>query len=346
MTRRLRWGVIGTAGINDRVVPAIQGSQHGELVAIASRTTDRARAQAARFGIPRAYAPYDDLLADQDVEAVHLVLPNHLHREWTLRALAAGKHVLCEKPMALDAAQAQEMVGAAADAGRVLVEGFMYGHHPRYDRAADVLRSGRIGPVRGVTATFTFDASDEAGITAFRGHPGGGATYDVGCYGVHAVRHLLGREPAAVTAVSQWSDTHGGIDMMTSALLEVGDVGALVQCGMWTADKDEVVVLGQHGSLEIPSAFFATPGHDEVVVRTADGVETIRTDPVDHFSCQADDFALAVLQGRPTRYPRDEPVAGAAVLASILASARSRTRVAVPTTSPSGHETDGSGEGH
>lgn len=327
MSRRLRWGIIGTSALNDRIVAAIRASEHGEIVAIGSRTSQRARAEADRLGIARAYAPYDELLADPGIDAVHIVLPNHLHHEWTLRALAAGKHVLCEKPMALDADQAQEMVEAAAAADLVLAEAFMYGHHPRYQRAAEILDSGTLGPIRAVRATFTFDASDESGITAFAGNPGGGAVYDVGCYGVHVARRLLRAEPDAVTAVSQWSSAHGDVDMMTMALLEFGDVGALVQCGMWAADRDEVVVLCQRGTLEIPSAFFAAPGHDELVVRTEDGVEVICVDPTNHYSHQADDLALAVLEGRPRRYPADDPVRGAAVLAAALESARSHRRV-------------------
>ena len=247
-TPRLRWGVLGTAGITATVVPAIARSEHGDVLAIASRTLDRAREQARLLGVPTAYGSYEELLADPAIDAVYVPLPNFLHREWVLAAVAAGKHVLCEKPMAITAAEAQEMVDAAHAAGVVLAEAFMYGHHPRYDRLREILRSGEIGQVRSITGTFTFDASDEPDLTIFSGRAGTGATYDVGCYPMHAARTLLGTEPLAVTAHAQVSPAHGSVDMMTCALVEFpGGVSLLLQCGMWTADEDSLRILGSQG---------------------------------------------------------------------------------------------------
>ena len=245
-TRQLRWGVLGTAEITERVVPAMSRSEYGEVVAIASRSLGRAEAVARTLGIPKAYASYAALLADSDIEAVYIPLPNFMHLEWVLAAAAAGKHILCEKPMAITAADAQLMVGAAEAAGVVLVEAFMYGNHPRYDRLHEIVRSGEIGDVRAISGTFTFNASDESGLTAFAGHPGGGAVYDVGCYVIHAARQLLGTEPLAVTANAQISAQHGSIDMMTCALVEFpDDVSLLLQCGMWAADEDTLRILAR-----------------------------------------------------------------------------------------------------
>jgi len=330
-TPRLRWGVLGTAGIADTVVPAIARSEHCEVVAIASRTLARARDKADLLGVGTAYGSYEELLADPAIDAVYVPLPNFLHREWVLAAVAAGKHVLCEKPLAITADQAQEMVDAAQAAGVVLAEAFMYGHHPRYDRLHEVVRSGEIGEVRSITGTFTFDASDEPDSTVFAGHPGGGAIYDVGCYPMHAARTMLGTEPLAVTAHAQVSPAHGGIDMMTCALVEFPDgVSLLLQCGMWTADEDSLRILGSKGRIEMPSAFFAAAGAEGFSVQVGDRRRCEQVPGGDHYTLQADRLARAVLFGAPLRYPAQDPVWGAAALEACVESLRTRSRVAVP----------------
>ena len=325
--RRLRWGVLGTAGINDAVVPAIQASELGEVTAIASRSPAKAEEHARRFGIPTAYEGYEVLLADPDVDAVYLPLPNHLHHPWVLRAVAAGKHVLCEKPMALTADQAGEMRAAADSAGVVLTEGFMYGHHPRYDRVREILRSGEIGPVRSISAAFTFDASDETGLTAFAGNPGGGALYDVGCYLLHVSRHLLEREPDAVTIAAQWSSAHGDIDMLAAGMLEFGDVPVLIRCGMWAADSDVVEVIGRRGRIVLPSAFFCAEGREGIEVHLGGQVRTELVAAPNHYSVQADDLARAALYGESPRYPGPDAAANLTVLQACLVSAREQRRV-------------------
>lgn len=329
-TPRLRWGVLGTAGITATVVPAIARSEHGDVVAIASRTLDRARDQARLLGVPTAYGSYEDLLADPAIDAVYIPLPNFLHREWVLAAIAAGKHVLCEKPMAITAVEAQEMVDAAHAAGVVLAEAFMYGHHPRYDRLHEILRSGEIGQVRSVTGTFTFDASDEPDLTIFSGHAGTGAIYDVGCYPMHAARTMLGTEPLAVTAHAQVSPAHGSVDMMTCALVEFpGGVSLLLQCGMWTADEDSLRILGSKGRIEVPSAFFAAAGAEGFSVQVGDERRLEQVPTVDHYTLQADRLARAALFGEAMRYPAQDPVWGAAALEACVRSLRTRSRVVV-----------------
>ena len=330
-TARLRWGILGTAGIVATVAAAIGRSEHGQVVAIASRTLSRGRDEARRLAIPTAYGSYDELLADPAIDAVYIPLPNFLHREWVLAAVAAGKHVLCEKPLAITADEAQEMVDAARAAGVVLAEGFMYGHHPRYDRLHEVVRSGEIGEIRSISGTFTFDASDEPDLTIFAGHPGGGAIYDVGCYVLHAARTLLGREPVAATAHAQVSAAHGSADMMTCALVEFPDgVSLLLQCGMWAADEDSLRILGSKGRIEMPSAFFATPGAEGFTVQVGDRRRHEPAPPADHYTLQADRLARAVLFGSPLRYPADDPVRGAAALEACAQALRTRSRVAVP----------------
>ena len=328
---RLRWGVLGTAGIAATVVPAIARSEHGRVVAIASRTLGRGREQARLLGIPNAYGSYGELLADPAIDVVYIPLPNFLHREWVLAAVAAGKHVLCEKPLAITEHEAQEMVDAAQAAGVVLAEAFMYGHHPRYDLLHEVVRSGEIGQVRSITGTFTFDASDEPDLTVFAGHPGSGAIYDVGCYVLHAARTMLGTEPVAVTAHAQVSPAHGSVDMMTCALVEFPDgVSLLLQCGMWAADEDSLRITGSKGGIEMPSAFFAAAGAEGFTVQVGDRRRHVEVPHADHYMLQADRLARAVLFGSPLRYPPGDPVRGAAALQACAQSLRSRSRVAVP----------------
>ncbi len=329
-TRPVRWGVLGTAGITETVVPAMSLSEHTEVVAIASRTSDRAEAAARSLAIPKAYASYAELLADPDIEAVYIPLPNFLHLEWVLAAAAAGKHILCEKPMAITATDAQLMVDAARAANVVLVEAFMYGNHPRYDRLHDIVHSGEIGEVRSISGTFTFNASDEVDLTAFAGHPGGGALYDVGCYVMHAARQLLGTEPVAVTANAQVSTDHGGIDMMTSALVEFpGDISLLLKCGMWAADEDTLSIHGSVGRIEVPSAFFGVPGKAGFSVMVDDTIRYESVPPVDHYTLQADTVSRAVQSGSPLRYDRQDPVRGAAALEACVQSFQTHERVEI-----------------
>ncbi len=329
-TRPLRWGVLGTAGITERVIPAMSRSELTEVVAIASRTLARAETTARALGIPTAYSSYAELLADPDIDAVYIPLPNFLHLDWVLAAAAAGKHILCEKPMAITAVDAQLMVDAARAADVVLVEAFMYGNHPRYDQLHKVVSSGEIGKVRTISGTFTFDASDEVGATAFAGHPGGGAVYDVGCYVVHAARQLLGTEPLAVTANAQVSDAHGDIDMMTSALFEFpDDVSLLMQCGMWAADEDTLRILGSSGRIDVPSSFFAAPGRDGFSVLVNDDLRYEPVPSVDHYTLQADMVGSAVRFDSPLRYAPQDPVLGAAALEACVRSLRAHKRIEI-----------------
>ena len=329
-TGPLRWGVLGTAGITETVVPAMSASEHAEVVAIASRTKDRAEVAARSLGIPTAYGSYTELLADPDIEAVYIPLPNFLHVEWVLAAAAANKHILCEKPMAITATDAQLMVDAAHTANVVLAEAFMYGHHPRYDRLHEIVHSGEIGEIRTISGTFTFNASDEVGLTAFAGHPGGGAVYDVGCYVMHAARQLLRTEPLAVTANAQISADHGAIDMMTSALVEFpGDISLLLKCGMWAADEDSLSIHGSRGRIEVPSAFFGVPGKDGFSVVVDDTTRYESVPPVDHYTLQAEAVFEAVRHGSPLRYDSQDPVRGAAALEACVQSFQTHERVLI-----------------
>ncbi|OFW52952.1 MAG: NAD-binding protein, partial [Actinobacteria bacterium RBG_16_70_17] len=196
--KNLRWGILSTADIGiTKVIPAIQRAEHCEVVAIASRTLDRAAAAAARLGIPTAYGSYEELLAAGDVDAVYIPLPNDGHAEWTIKAAGAGKHVLCEKPLALSSAQAEEMARACAAAGVKLGEAFMYRHHSAWVETVRLVRTGAIGRLQAVQSFFSYYNDDPADIRN-RVERGGGATMDIGCYCINLSRMLFGAEPSRI----------------------------------------------------------------------------------------------------------------------------------------------------
>ena len=323
----VRWGVLGAAGINAAMAPAIVAAGNAELTAIASRTAARAAAAASQYGAARAIEGYDALLADPGIDAVYIPLPNAFHHDWVLRAVAAGKHVLCEKPMAITAAEATEMTRAAAGAGVLLAEAFMYAHHPRYARIGEILRSGEIGAPRAILTTFSFDASDELDHSGFQGLPGSGSVYDVGCYAMHSARLLLGAEPRAVTATATVSQLHGDIDMATSALVEFGEATLLFHVDMAGADTDVLEVIGSAGRIVVPHAFICGPEDGDFLVETAAGARTEPADAVDHYRLQVEHFSSAVLGESSVSLEPVDAIRNAAALEAITLSWREGRRV-------------------
>ncbi|WP_336783915.1 Gfo/Idh/MocA family oxidoreductase [Paenibacillus illinoisensis] len=328
--RKLRWGILGSASIaKGSVIPGLQQSELNEVAAIASRDEEKAKQTADQLGIPQAYGSYEALLEDDSIDAVYIPLPNHLHREWTIRAAEAGKHILCEKPLALTEQEAREMAQACDDAGVLLAEAFMYRHHPRYDQIRDVIASGEIGEIRGIHSTFSFNNSGSAGNVRFKREWGGGALYDIGCYSISAARLLLGQEPSAVTVIGMFSPEHDHVDMMASGLLEFNDhVGVTFDSSMWAAFRNTLEVLGSDGIIEVPSAFISNPDRSSNFYVTAGGERReVEVPQVNHYSLQGDDMARAVLQGENMRFASSDAVANMKVLEACLRSAEERTRI-------------------
>lgn len=328
--RKLRWGILGSASIaKGSVIPGLQQSELNEVAAIASRDEEKAKQTADQLGIPQAYSSYEALLEDDSIDAVYIPLPNHLHREWTIRAAEAGKHILCEKPLALTEQEAREMAQACDDAGVLLAEAFMYRHHPRYDQIRDVISSGEIGEIRGIHSTFSFNNSGSAGNVRFKREWGGGALYDIGCYSISAARLLLGQEPSAVTVIGMFSPEHDHVDMMASGLLEFNDhVGVTFDSSMWAAFRNTLEVLGSDGIIEVPSAFISKPDRSSNFYVTAGGDRReVEVPQVNHYSLQGDDMARAVLQGKNMRFASSDAVANMKVLEACLRSAEERTRI-------------------
>ena len=330
MTQKLRWGIMGCAQIaTGSVMPAIQESETGVIHAIASRGLTKSSAVAAEFGIEKAYGSYEELLADPDVDAVYIPLPNHLHCEWVIRAAEAGKHVLCEKPVALNSLEAEAMVAACRKAGVLLAEAYMYRHHPRIAELQEIIASGEIGELRSIRGTFTYnDATDTSNIR-FKSAWGGGSLYDVGCYPLTAARLLFGAEPEAVTVQALFSPEHDNVDMMASGLVEFpGGRGLIFDCGMWAYNRQLLEVLGTEGRIEIPMPFNARFDDAEFFVYTSVEPRRVEAFGANPYVQQADHFAAAVFTGKRW-IAEEDPVLNMRLIESCLDSARKRTRISL-----------------
>jgi predicted dehydrogenase len=323
----LRWGVLSTARIGTTmVVPAMQAADRCRVTAIASRSADRARECAEALGIERAHGSYEDLLADPDVDAVYIPLPNHLHATWTIAAATAGKHVLCEKPLALSAADAQRMVDACAEADVLLMEAFMYRLHPSWVAVRELVRSGRIGEVRAVEVWFSYYNDDPANIRNIL-DVGGGALWDVGCYGVNAARLVFDAEPVRVEAAVR-RDPTSGVDVLSSALLEFSDGTATVTCSTRVEPDQRVHIYGERGRVSVGIPFNIPPDLPTEVFVTHGGkppvdpnTDTLRFEPANQYTIQAEAFARSVLDGEPSPIPPADGVANTRALERIFAAA-------------------------
>ncbi len=323
----VRWGILSTADIGmAKVTPAIQRAADCEVVAIASRDGDAAAAAAAQLGIPAGYGSYDELLAAGDVDAVYIPLPNDMHAEWTIKAAAAGKHVLCEKPLAMTAAQAEEMASACAEAGVKLAEAFMYRHHPSWLEAVRLVRNGAIGELQAVQSWFSYYNDDPANIRNRPEH-GGGALMDIGCYSINLSRMLFAAEPARIEAAVR-RDAAMRIDVVTSAVLEFAGGGqATFTCSTRAEPYQRVHIAGTAGRIEIEIPFNIPPDRETRILVTSGGdppvapaTETVTFPPADQYSIQAELFARAVLDDTPVPVPASDAIANMAVIEAILAT--------------------------
>jgi predicted dehydrogenase len=324
----VRWGIISTAKIaREHVVPAIQKAGNCEVVAIASREGSRGRSVAAELGIPKVYADYRALLADPAVDAVYVPLPNHLHAAWTVAAAEAGKHVLCEKPLGMDADQAAEMVSACDAAGVLLMEAFMYRFHPSWVAVRDLVTSGRIGELRAVQTWFSYFNVDPDNIRNVAGY-GGGALMDIGCYPINVSRMLFGTEPTRIEAVAR-RDPVFGVDVVTSAVLEFPGGGqSAFTCSTQVEADQRVDIYGSEGRITVEIPFNIPPDQPVRVILTAGGdppvapaSETLTFGPSDQYTLQAEAFAEAVLSGGSVPTPPRDAVANMKVIEDVFAAA-------------------------
>jgi xylose dehydrogenase (NAD/NADP) len=326
MEKKLHWGIMGTALIaTGSVIPAIQASETGIVTAIASRDIQKARETANRFGIQNSYGSYEKLLSDPEIDAIYIPLPNHMHKEWTIRAAEAGKHILCEKPLALSVDEAKQMVEACRKSGVLLAEAFMYRHHPRYEMIKNIIRSGEIGKVRAIHGNFTYNNEEDKTNIRFRKDWGGGGIYDVGIYPISAARLILETEPEAVTVHAQSSAEYDNVDMMASGLVEFpGGIGLTFDCGMWALYRNSLEILGSLGRIEVPEAF---KGKSHFFVTTSEGRREVQPTELDAYGLEADDLARAVWGEKRMRFEPEDAVRNMRVLESCLKSAKERIRV-------------------
>lgn len=301
----LRWGILSTAAIGRyQVVPAIQATDRCEVVAVASRNLQSAQEFAGELGIENAYGSYGQLLRDASIDAVYIPLPNHMHAEWAILATQSGKHVLCEKPIALSSAEAETMATAAAEAGVIVREAFMYRFHPSWIAAKAAVDEGSIGEVMAVDSWFSYfndDPSDIRNISEY----GGGALMDIGCYSIHLSRLLLGGEPTSVKA-SVRRDPDSGVDTLTTAILEFGDKVATFGCSTRSEPSQRVEILGTEGRITIEIPFNIPtdrPTRMSIIAGGNPPVEpaedVIEFSAANQYSLQAEAFAAAVLDGAP-----------------------------------------------
>ncbi len=324
--KKLRFGILSTARIGtEKVIPAMQRGRLCEVVAIASRDQGRAEAAARRLGISKAHGSYEALMADPGVEAVYNPLPNHLHVPWSVKALAAGKHVLVEKPIGLSAAEGQKLVDAAAAHPHLKVmEAFMYRHHPQWQRARHLVASGGIGRLRTVQTFFSYFNDDPANIRN-QSDVGGGGLADIGCYCVSLARFLFEAEPLRVIAIVE-RDPDFGTDRLASGMLEFDGGTATFTCGTQLAPFQRVNIVGTRGRVEIDIPFNAPPDRPCTMRHQHDG----RTDEIelavcDQYTIQGDLFAAAVLDDGDVPTPIADGVANMRVLEALLKSAQTGT---------------------
>jgi predicted dehydrogenase len=323
-TKKVRWGILSTANIGmAKVTPAIQKSAHSEVVAIASRDLGKARAAADQLGIAKAYGSYEELFADPDIDAIYNPLPNHLHVPMTVAAAKAGKHVLCEKPIALNAADAEALRQCPPD--RIVLEAFMVRFHPQWQRAREIIRSGELGEVRAINAVFTYFNADPSNVRN-QADIGGGGIMDIGCYPITAARYLFEGEPKRVVSLVE-RDPDFGTDRLASVMADFGNGRQLnFTCSTQTAGHQRVQVLGSKAKLDIIIPFNAPP--DE---RTAITIDTgapfdgslARREilpAVDQYTEQAEAFALAVLGEKQLPWGIEDAIASMKVIDAIFAS--------------------------
>ena len=315
--KKIRWGVLGVARIaTAKVIPAMQRGDLTEIAAIASRDMAKADAAARDLNIPKAYASYEELLADPEIDAVYNPLPNHLHVPWSIRAAEAGKHVLCEKPIGLTAAEAAELIAARDRTGKTIGEAFMIVCHPQWIRTMELAAAGRIGTKRAVIGSFGYFKLDPDNVRNIRAY-GGGGLMDVGCYPIKAARMFFGEEPVRVWG-SLVRDPNFGTDILASGLLEFPSGHCVFTCGTQVAPNQSMKFLGTTGSIEMEIPFNAVP--DEVSrIHINDEVEEFP--PCDQYTLQGDAFSRAILDGAPPPVPLEDAFANMKVIEALLRSA-------------------------
>jgi predicted dehydrogenase len=320
--KKVRWGVLSTARIGiEKVIPAMQLGEYCTINAIASRQLKKAQATARQLSIEKAYGSYEALLADPDIDAVYIPLPNHLHVSWAIKALNAGKHVLCEKPIGLSVAEAQKLLGVARKFPRLkIMEAFMYRHHPQWQWAKQKVNQGKIGKVLTIQSFFSYYNTDPENIRN-KADTGGGGLMDIGCYCISLSRFIFGAEPRRVCGMME-EDPNMKVDRLTSAILEFSGGSSTFTCATQLVPYQRVNIFGSKGRIEIEVPFNA-PSDRPCRVWYGDGnrIEEIVLKVCDQYTIQGDLFSRAVLEDSNAPVPLEDAVANMQVIEALIRSA-------------------------
>jgi predicted dehydrogenase len=321
------WGVLGTAKINDKVVVPMSNAPKCRVKGIASRDPQKARAAATKYGLAVAYDSYEALLADEEIDAVYIPLPNHVHMEWTIKSVEAGKHVLCEKPIGLDAHEVERLIAARDERGRYIQEAFMVRTHPQWLKVRSLIEEGEIGELRAVTGAFTYYNANEHNIRN-KLELGGGGLLDIGCYPITTSRFIVGREPERVVALIE-QDPVFKVDRLGSVLMDFNGVQASFFYSTQTHPWQRMQFHGTKGRIDVEIPFNAPndrPTRLFVSTLTSDGVANERClelPECDQYGIAASTFAEAILSGRPQAIPLEDTRANMRVIDAVFRSARS-----------------------
>lgn len=334
---KVRWGVLGASHFAlMATIPAMQKAPLVDLRALASRSRDKAAQAAASVNVPIAYGSYEELVSDPEIDAIYNPLPNNLHVPWSIQAARAGKHVLCEKPIALSAAQAQELAAVQRETGKLIAEGFMVRYHPQWDAVVALVKSGRIGAVRAVQTAFSYTNKDLQNIRNQK-DVGGGALYDIGVYAINTARLVFGGEPKRVAAVSD-VDPASGCDRLSSGILDFGAGQATFVVGTQHVPYQRVHIFGTEGHIEVEIPFNAPSNRpckvyidggfvgapDFTVAESSDDRrELVPVEPANHYTVQAQRFSEAIRNGTPVLNDIHSAVANMKVVDAVFRSAES-----------------------
>jgi predicted dehydrogenase len=323
---KVRWGVLGAANVAlKKVIPAMQRGAWSDVVGIASRDRTRAAAAAKSLGIATAYGSYDELLEDPGIEAVYIPLPNHLHVEWATKAAERGKHVLCEKPLARSANEAERLLAVRDATGVMIQEAFMIRSHPQWQKALELVRDGTLGRIQSIVGYFSYHNLDATNVRN-NAELGGGGLADIGCYLVHASRWLLGREPMQVAALIE-NDPAFVTDRLTSMLMDFGESQVIAMCATQLVPSQRIQIFGSKARLEIEIPFNAPPDRpcrlfvDDGSSSGGEGRRTIELPICDQYTLQGDDFSRAIRHGGRAVLPLEDSIANLRVLDAIVRAA-------------------------
>lgn len=329
----IRWGILSTANIAcEKVIPAIHACTSSDVHGIASRDAAQAKRYAEKLSIEQSYGSYEELLADPNIDAIYNPLPNHLHVNWTLKAIAAGKHVICEKPIALNAAEAKQLNVALLAAPHIKVmEAFMYRFHPQWQKAKQIIDKGLIGSINHIDAHFSFFNADPSNVRNQSGI-GGGSLMDVGCYCISAARYLLDLQPKRVLAC-MINDSVFNIDKHCTGMLDFGSATATFNSSMQSQAAQQVCIYGEQGMLRLASPFYqSTLQTTQLILQQGDDTQTYEFAPCDQYANQIDAFANAIKQQQSVPTPLYDAIANMQVIDALVLSHQQKQWVEIHTT--------------